>query len=237
MLSCGYLCFARQFNLPYTPPRYQRIEQLPFIPLETEIDQLISKLGKKPAAFTQVVKETGARPGEVWRLEWADLELDHHALTINHPEKDSNPRKFPRVSDKLAGLVLGVREPGKFVFHADDAAKNSFNHFSRLFFLERKRAADVTGNDRLLRVNWKSLRHFKGTSEYIRTKDIVHVMKILGHRCIKNTMIYIDLAGLDDNENYVCKIGSTKEERINLIESGFERVDKDGDEWYFRKRK
>jgi hypothetical protein len=34
MLAYSYLGFCRQFNLPYTPPRYQRIEQLPFIPLE-----------------------------------------------------------------------------------------------------------------------------------------------------------------------------------------------------------
>jgi integrase len=229
--------FYKYLRTPFLGTYYPVERRLPHVPLESDIDQLISKLGKKQAAFTQVVKETGARPGEVWRLEWADLELDHHTLTINHPEKDSNPRKFPRVSDKLAGLILGVREPGRFVFHADDAAQNSFKHFSRLFFLERKRVAEVTRNDRLLRINWKSLRHFKGTSEYIRTKDLVHVMKVLGHRCIKNTMIYIDLVGLDDDENYVCKIGSTKEERINLIEGGFERVDRDGDEWYFRKRK
>ena len=229
--------FYRYLGTPFRGTYYPVEGRLPHVPLESDIDLLISKLGKKQAAFTQVIKETGARPGEVWRLEQADLDLDHHTLTINHPEKDSNPRKFTRVSDKLTALVLAVQEPGKFVFHADGAVKNSYIHFSRLFFLERKRVAEVTRNDRLLRVNWKSLRHFKGTSEYIRTKDLVHVMKVLGHKCIKNTMIYIDLAGLDDDENYVCKVATNKEERINLIEGGFTFVAKADEEWYFRKRR
>jgi hypothetical protein len=36
-------------------------------------------------------------------------------------------------------------------FHADDAVEDSLEHFTRLFFLERKWIAEVTGNDRLLR--------------------------------------------------------------------------------------
>jgi hypothetical protein len=47
--------------------------------------------------------------------------------------------------------MLLVREPGRFVFHADEAVEDSLEHFARLFFLERKWIAEVTGNDRLLR--------------------------------------------------------------------------------------
>jgi len=164
MLSYGYLGFCRQFNLPFTPLRYQRIEELPFIPLESEIDQLIAAMGKRWATYLQMLKETGVRPGEAWRLEWTDLDLNNHTLTINHPEKDSNPRKFTKLSGKLVAMLQRVRRPGKYVFHADNVSKNSFAYFGRLFFLERKRVAGETGNERLLRVNWKSLRHFKGTT-------------------------------------------------------------------------
>jgi hypothetical protein len=61
--------------------------------------------------------------------------------------------------------------------------------------------------------------------------------RVLGHEDVKNTEIYINIVGFDDNENYVCKVGATKEEWINLIEPRFERLGEDGDEWYFRKRK
>ena len=229
--------FYKYLGLPFNTVYYPVEGHLPHVPLESDIDLLISKLGTKMAAFTQLDKETGARPGELWRLEWADADLDHNTLTINHPEKDSNPRKFGRLSGKLVAMLHRVRRPGKYVFHADDVSKDSFAYFGRLFFLERKRVASETGNERLLRVNWKSLRHFKGTTEYIKTKDIVHVMRVLGHKSIKNTMVYINLAGLDEDENYICKVATTKEERINLIEGGFAFVAKEGEEWYFRKRK
>ena len=35
--------------------------------------------------------------------------------------------------------------------------------------------------------------HFKVTMEYHKTKDILHVMRILGHRNIKNTLVYTHL--------------------------------------------
>jgi hypothetical protein len=75
MLSCGYLCFSRQFDLPYMPPRYQRIEKLPFIPLETEIDQLIAAMGKRWASYLQLLKETGVRQ---------DTALISHRSLMNH---------------------------------------------------------------------------------------------------------------------------------------------------------
>ncbi len=89
MLSCGYLCFCRQFNLPYTPPRYQRIEQLPFIPLETEIDQLIAAMGKRWATYLQLLKETGVRP-EAWNLKWIHLDTERRTVAgSRRHERDS----------------------------------------------------------------------------------------------------------------------------------------------------
>jgi len=37
------------------------------------------------------------------------------------------------------------------------------------------------------------MRHWKGTMEYHKTKDILYVMKVLDHRDVKNTLVYIDL--------------------------------------------
>jgi integrase len=45
-------------------------------------------------------------------------------------------------------------------------------------------------NPRLLRITFHTFRHWKATMEYNRTKDILYVMKLLGHRCIKNTLVY-----------------------------------------------
>ena len=54
--------FYKWKDISFNKPRYTRISKLPFIPTETEIDQLIGGVGKKTAAFLQLLKETGVRP-------------------------------------------------------------------------------------------------------------------------------------------------------------------------------
>jgi integrase len=229
--------FYKFKQMPFQMPRYHRNDTIPFVPQEKEVDQLISACGKKTATFLQLLRETGIRPGEVWRLAWVDVDLEHATVGINNPEKGSNCREFKNRSSKLVAMLHSLKKPRRFVFHADNPSSEAYKNFVHEFFEQRKRIAREFGNDRLLRVNFRSLRHFKGTAEYLRTRDIFHVKRVLGHKSIKNTEIYINIVGFDDNENYVCKVASTKEERIALIEAGFQRVGKDGGEWYFRKRK
>lgn len=64
----AYNCFAEMFGIEWNPPHYQHAKSLPFIPLETEIDALISGSSKKLAACLQLLKETGMRVGEAWKL-------------------------------------------------------------------------------------------------------------------------------------------------------------------------
>ncbi|MGB9760128.1 MAG: hypothetical protein ACPLZG_09915, partial [Thermoproteota archaeon] len=58
----------------WDPPKYKRVDKLPFIPTEQELDALIAGCGKKMAAFLQLLKETGIRAGEAWNLKWTDLD-------------------------------------------------------------------------------------------------------------------------------------------------------------------
>lgn len=66
-------------------------------------------------------------------------------------------------------------------------------------------------------------------------------MKFLGHRSIKNTLIYIDLERLcypNGGEDYIGEVTKTQTEKLQLIEAGFEYVSEDPDgTQYFRKRK
>lgn len=81
------------------------------------------------------------------------------------------------------------------------------------------------------------MRHFKGTMEYHKTKDILHVKRILGHKNIKNTLVYTHLIDFK-TEEYTTKIAHDAEEVCTLIESGFEYILTTPDElMVFRKRK
>ena len=63
--------------------------------------------------------------------------------------------------------------------------------------------------------------------EYYRTRDIFHVMQLLGHRKIENTLLYMHLANSifhDQDDQYVCKVARNAQEAMQLIELGFEYV-------------
>jgi len=74
--------------------------------------------------------------------------------------------------------------------------------------------------------------------EYHKTKDILHVMRILGHRNINNTLRYTQLIKTEDDE-FISKVAKTVEEACALVEAGYEYVTEFRNEEIkvFRKRK
>lgn len=59
--------------------------------------------------------------------------------------------------------------------------------------------------------------------EYHKTKDILHVKRLLGHKKIENTEIYTHLINFESDEWHVAH-ARTLEEENKLIEAGFEYV-------------
>jgi integrase len=91
--------FYKWRGIPFEKPRYKRAEALPFIPTENEVDQHIGGLGKKSAAFLQLLKETGVRCGEGWAIKWMDVDVERNTVNVV-PEKGSRARQL-RVSPRL----------------------------------------------------------------------------------------------------------------------------------------
>jgi hypothetical protein len=74
---------------------------------------------------------------------------------------------------------------------------------------------------------------------YHETKDIYYVMQKLGHKNIKNTLLYIQLeeALFQGETNCISKVAKTEKEICSLIESGFEYVTEFEGAKIFRKHK
>ena len=73
--------------------------------------------------------------------------------------------------------------------------------------------------------------------EYHKTKDILYVKQLLGHKSLKNTLIYTHLVDFDEEDSYIVKIASNLEEFTTLLESGFEYISDYGECKVCRKRK
>ena len=106
------------------------------------------------------------------------------------------------------------------------------------FYVQRRRAALKLQNPRLNQITFHIFRHWKATTEYHRTKDILYVKQLLGHKDINTTLIYTQLVSFESNE-FIPKRARTKEEEDALLKAGFEfiRYDKTNKEAIYRKRK
>jgi len=102
---------------------------------------------------------------------------------------------------------------------------------------QRTKIAHKLKNDRIHKIHFHTLRHWKATMEYHKTKNILHVMKLLGHKSIQNTLIYTQLINFDEDDNFHSATAKTIQEAQKLVEAGFEFVCAFDDVKLFRKRK
>jgi len=101
----------------WDPLRHKIHEKLPFIPMESEVDALINSCGKKMACFLQGLKDTGADPGELARLEWTNINYNAKSVTIRHPVKGHSSRVV-RVSDLFLRRLSAMPKKGSRIFYS-----------------------------------------------------------------------------------------------------------------------
>jgi integrase/transposase-like protein len=226
----AYNSFAKMLGLKWEPPRYKHVKSLPFIPLESELDALISGCSRKVDASLQLLKETGMRIGEAWRLKWTDIDEEQNVIRCR-AEKGGEPRVF-KVSGKLIAMLKALPKVNEHVFGGSSLSGHRWS-----FDRQKKRLAAKLQNPRLLSITFHTFRHWKATMEYHKTKDILYVKQLLGHRNINSTLVYTQLVKFEGDE-YYSATAKTTEEAKQLVEVGFEYVCTSPENiMLFRKRK
>jgi integrase len=228
-----YETFLKFLGGLWEKPEYREQTKIPFIPTEAEIDQIIAALGQRASTFCQIAKDTAARKGEIERLEWTDIDFEKRLIAINRPEKNSNPR-IVKVSEKCMSMLQQLPKDSSRLFVARSIEGN--------FFKQRRAIAHRLGNPRILKISLHTFRHWKATTEYHKTKDILYVKNLLGHKSLQTTLIYVTLENAifcsgDESDEYYSATAKTVQEGQKLVETGFEYVcDFDGVK-VFKKRK
>jgi len=193
---------------------------------------LIASVGKKTAAYLQLLKETGARAGEISKLTWMDIDFEKRTIRIK-PEKGCLPRILP-LSTKAIEMLNNMPRKSEKIFPPVEIMEVTFRY-------QRNKSAKKLCNPRLQQITFKTFRHWKGTTEYHKTKDPIHVIQILGHKDLKSTQVYIHIEnaiyGASNNDEFHVKVAKTQEEITELIGDGWEYVFTHEGLAYFRKRK
>lgn len=211
-----YLNFQQ---ISWERPTYKRVDKIPFIPTEKEVDILIASIGHKLQPILQLLKETGIRIGEAMMLKWSAIDEERKTVTIT-PEKGSNARILP-ISKMLIAMLHRFKRLDEYILPRSlQSIRTNFCH-------QRKEIALTQQNPRIKKIGFHTLRHFKATMEYHNTKDIIHVKYVLGHKSVMNTMIYINIEQalfLAENDEWITLVIHNLEEEAKAIEANFQLV-------------
>jgi integrase len=146
------------------------------VPTEERIDKIISRCSLKYVATFQVSKH-GLRPDEVSKITLRDLDLARGLLAV---------RTSKLGSERTIKLKEYVRENLRTYINKKAITRMDEPIFSKSNILQdqwdkyRKRAYLNFRDTELLKIRLYDLRHWFATSEYIKTKDLLHVKYLLG---------------------------------------------------------
>jgi len=226
----AYDAMTQMLSIEWTRPKYTQGEILPFIPEESELDQLIASCkSRRMATFLQTLKETFADPGEALRLRWIDINASNNTITINHPVKGHNPRQL-QVSNKLIAMLNALPKTSERIF------PTTYDSIHGGFVKLKRRIAQTLQNPRLRSISFNTFRHWGATMTFHYTRNILLVQKLLGHKSITSTMKYTQLVQFKDDEFDVA-VATTVEEAKDLLEAGFEKADEFNGIHIFRRPK
>jgi integrase len=234
----AYLSFTKAFGIPWTVIKCQSEPKEPFIPLEAELDALISGCGRKTAVFLQILKTTGARLGEIRKLRWTDINTENSTISINAPEKGSRARTI-KVPPKTIAMLNTLPKRSPYVFSPSESTDPpKARSLQTVFARSRDKLTRTLQNPRLRQIHFHTFRHWFATMLYAKTKNILYVKQQLGHKRIENTELYTHLINFE-SEEYHTAHAKTLDEEDKLIQTGFEfiRYSQEDHVAIYRKRK
>jgi integrase len=144
---------------------------------------------------------TAARPIEVLRIEWKDIDFARNTIAINHPAKHGRTRTIPlkgrfvKVIDMLAELknrqynIATCRKRTQrnldrvFTYKDTDAAGKNFRR-------ARKRAAKQLGIPEVEKITFYTNRHWRAVLERYLKGNSDAVANLLGENSDKYVKVY-----------------------------------------------
>jgi len=229
----AYNLYYRANDIVWKKPFYDRYDKLPKIPSEEKLNMIIARSSKKFALILSMMKDLGTRPIELTWLKVKDIDLEKGIVTITSA-KHCVGRTLKLKAQTL--VMLNAYVLLKKIGQNDRLFPVDSGSISEGYRRFRNKLADNLGDMSLKSIRLYDFRHFKATMEYHRTKDLLHVKRLLGHKDLRTTLRYTQLIEIEGDE-YHSATAKTIQEAQKLIEQGFEYVVEIDGFKLFRKRK
>jgi integrase len=161
--------------------RSQRnLEWLPDLRLQPYADHL------KPMVLISI--NTGIRQGELFTLQWQNIDFDRANLTISGDSaKSGKTRHLPINNEALAVLKNWKKQTIESTLVFPSAAGKPFDNVKKAW-------SKILENAHIVNFRWHDMRHHFASSLIMVGVDLNTVRELLGHSDIKMTLRYAHLA-------------------------------------------
>jgi hypothetical protein len=116
-----------------------------------------------------------------------------------------------RLSNKLFSMLSSFPKESERIFNR----YKGVNNLRRTFERQRKRTAKKLGNPRMQKITFHKVIHWKAL---LQNQRYFHAIQVLGHKNIKNTLLYTQLLQVEKDNQFICKVAKTPKEIHELIE-------------------
>lgn len=187
----GFALENKLLDRPLFAPKHfekPRIGQRTRLPTDAETAAILKRASPAFALIYAALRQCGARPGELCRLDIADVDREKGVIVLMQHKtarKTGKPRRFP--IGKKFGLLLDqaiAGRPAGPVFRTKTGRRWTVPHLSRTYTLIRQRAK--LAEELVLYL----ARHEFGT-KVCRQKGIDVASRLLGHANLQTTQRYV----------------------------------------------
>jgi len=234
-LVYAYDQFCKYYNIKWEKPKYNGNSRYQKIPLEKTIDMIIANSPLKMALALSISKDTGLRPIEVMSLRVRDIDLESGKVYPSTAKRGC--ARVLRLKDSTRNIL--VKYLAKKDLSINDRLFEKWNSdtYGKWFRYHRNKLAKKLNDPSIKTVRLYDIRHFFATMFYHKTRDLLMLKNLMGHKKIETTLIYTQLVHFNNDNEYYSATAKTVKEARKLIESGFEYICEIQGIKLFRKRK
>lgn len=174
-------------------------------PLTGHMEILYASFSFQMQTFCFVQMATAARPIEVLRIEWKDIDFKRKTIEINHPAKHGRTRTIP-LKGRFAKVIDMLEELKNHQFNIATCRNRTQRNLDRVFTYKdtdaagknfrraRKRAVKRLGIPELEKITFYSNRHWQAVLERYLKGNSDAVANLLGENSDKYVQVYAPIS-------------------------------------------
>jgi hypothetical protein len=215
----AYRYFCEYNNIEYTSVFYQNEPKVPVIPNTENINKIINCSTQKFIPIFTILKETGIEGKELESIPSKQIDTENGILSVQgHKRHNSGTYTLKQTTKELLNIFLN-----KYSYSPQYPFPKSKTMGER-WRDAREIAIKKFNQPELKKIPLKNLRNYAGAQNYYQFHDPIETKRFLRHKCLEQTMHYLEGIPRATEENFTYKVANTIEEACDLLAQGFKEA-------------